>query len=147
MAGIKVTAADRWFSLAIREAANWTCASSGMVDPEAQAKGSSKRLECCHFFGRRNKGTRWHVDNVVCLSHSEHRRFTENPADFTLWYQDYLGAGRYEMLLAKARDIRIKYSTQEQAKDIPKHYRDEDRRLRKERKQGETGILEIISYE
>ena len=147
MAGIKITAADRWFSLAIREAANWTCQSSGMVDPDAQAQGSSRRLECCHFFGRRSRATRWNVDNCVCLSHSEHRRFTENPALFTIWYRDYLGAGRYEMLLERASDIRIKYSKNEIAKSIPEHYREEYRRLRQLRKDGASGIIEILSYD
>ncbi len=147
MAGIKITAADKWFSLAIREANNWVCESSGVIDELGRSQGSSRGMECCHIFGRRSRNTRWYPLNAFCLTTAQHFYFTERPLEFTDFVKQKLGDGAYEILLERSRDVYIKYTKEERDKQIPKHYREEYRRMRALRKEGEAGPIKLISYD
>ena len=115
---IKLDAADTWCSKVVRQKANYTCEFSGKSDG---------RMECCHIYGRRAKSVRWSLDNLVCLSHYQHRYFTENPTEFTQWLETYLGKGHMDMLLEKKNVLMP--TTKQLRKDIAKHYRDEFRKM------------------
>ena len=108
--GIKRDAADKHFSDCVRERAEWTCEYSGLVDPDGQARGVSRILECAHIYGRRNKNIRWHPFNAFCLSHTAHRYLTENPMEFSTFVKLKLGIGQYDLLLERKNDLSIKYS-------------------------------------
>ena len=143
---IQRSAQDNWFSLCVRERANWTCESSGLVFDDGQAIGRCQGLECCHIYGRRSKNVRWNGMNAVALTHYQHRYFTENPAQFIRWLNDYLGEEHMEILRERVNDVRIKYSKAER-REISKHYRLEFRRMRKLRDEGQTGRIEFQNYD
>ena len=115
---IKRTAADEFFSNAIRLAKDYTCEHCGKSDG---------RMECAHIVGRREKTLRWCTDNALCLCHYCHRRFTENPIDFTRWLESHIGAGMLELLTEKRRGI-LK-DTKEVRAEVAKHYREEVKRM------------------
>jgi hypothetical protein len=115
---IKLDAADTWCSKVVRQKANWTCEYSGKSDG---------RMECCHIYGRRNKSVRWSLDNLVCLSHYQHRYFTENPTEFTAWLETYLGKGHMEMLKEKKNCLMP--TTKKLRAEIAKHYREEFKKM------------------
>ena len=64
----------------------------------------------------------WSLDNAVSLCAYHHQYFSENPTEFFLWLEDYLGRGHLEMLLEKKNAIfkGSKYIK----KDIANHYRE-----------------------
>ena len=65
-----------------------------------------ERTECAHIFGRRHQATRYDLDNLLCLCHSCHRRFTENPVDFTRWLTEYMGKEKLDALMVKAWSVK-----------------------------------------
>ena len=143
---IKRDALDNWFSLCVRERAYWTCERTKFISLDGQAAGKSQSLECCHIYGRRNKNVRWNGMNAVSLTHYEHRYFTENPAQFIRWLNDYLGEEHMEILKQRCNDLRVKYSKADK-KDISRHYRNEYKRMRKLRDEGQTGRIEFQNYD
>jgi 5-methylcytosine-specific restriction endonuclease McrA len=64
--------------------------------------GKTGRMEAAHIFGRRHAGTRYDLANLLCLCHSCHRKYTENPVDFTRWLEDYIGTEAIDNLRLKA---------------------------------------------
>tara|TARA_R100000458_G_scaffold59802_1_gene71870 strand:- start:3276 stop:3722 length:447 start_codon:yes stop_codon:yes gene_type:complete len=146
---IKRDAPDKWFSDCVRERANWTCEYSGYIDVEAQMTGVSKfpdRLECAHIFGRRSRNVRYYPLNAVCLTHTSHRYFTENPVEFASFVNNLLGDGAVEILRERFNDLSIKYPKKEK-KEISKHYRTEFRKMREQRKNGKLGRIDFIGYD
>lgn len=143
---IKRDAADDAFSLCVRERANWTCEDCGVIDPNGQATGKSRGMECAHIFGRRSRNTRWHPDNALCLCHSCHRKNTERPVEFARLCESLLGGGRLEMLRDRSNDLGIKYSKSDRA-DITAHLRQEYRRMRELRARGEEGRIEFDGFD
>lgn len=114
--GIKITEADRWFSKALRESRGNNCENCG-------ASGLVKKMECCHIYGRANKSTRWDTANCVCMCHTCHRHYTENPLLFHDWLTQHLGSGMLELLLEKKNRI---FKTNKAIRaDIAKYYREE----------------------
>ena len=92
---IQRSAQDNWFSLCVRERANWSC---------------------------------------------------ENPAHFITWLNSYLGEEHMEILTERCNDLRVKYSKADK-KDISRHYRNEYKRMRKLRDEGQTGRIEFQNYD
>lgn len=138
MAGIKRTTADKYFSFCVRERANYTCEYCGKVEPER------KGLECCHIYGRRAKSVRHDPDNAVCLCHTHHRYFTENPIEFQIWLKKHLGDGRLEILREKYNQI-IKY-TKALEKEIAAHYKKQHEAMLQKRNEGHLGPMEFEGY-
>lgn len=119
--GIKRTNADIAFSEAIRYAANHTC----------EHCGRQGRTECAHLVGRRDKALRWDAFNAVCLDHSCHRHFTENPKSFVDWVESQW-PGRWEILHEKRRVI-IK-NNKATRDEVARHYREQLRLMRSDEK-------------
>lgn len=134
MGAIKRDVADDAFSLCVRERSNWICECCGKVFPEGQMAGRESGLHCSHFIGRRNKSTRYHPDNAFAHCNTCHRKFEENPHEFTAWVQNYLGVARYDQLLVVKNAIFR--TTREIRSEIAKHYREEFARMRGERAAG-----------
>ena len=143
---IRRDSTDNWFSLAVRERAHWTSEYSGLVFDDGQAIGRCQGLECCHIYGRRSKNVRWNGMNAVALTHYQHRYFTENPAHFITWLNSYLGMEHMDILKERCNDLRVKYSKADK-KDISRHYRNEYKRMRKLRDEGQAGRIEFQNYD
>ena len=116
--GIKREACDKWFSDVVRLKANHVCESCGV---------SGVGMDCAHIYGRRAKSVRWSLDNAVCLCRTCHRKFTENPLDFTHWLNGYLGEGHMQILNEK-RNVLMK-TNKSLRKEISKHYREEHKKM------------------
>jgi len=132
---IKSCPADIAFSQAVRLNQGFSCerckVSGGKV-------GSGlPKMECAHIFGRRHKSVRWDTMNALCLCHTCHRYFTENPLDFTAWLQEYLGQSYLDILNEKRNGI-LKVTKAVRA-EIAKHYRAEVKRL-------ESGGDNLVSW-
>ena len=141
MANVKITPADTWFSKCIREAADWTCECCGNKYEEG-----SMGLHCSHYFGRRAKSLRFCPDNAFAHCFGCHQRLGSNPDDFHRWMVDKVGEGMMEILREKRNDIGLAKSINKDLKGVAKHYREEHKRLKTLREQGEVGILNIVEY-
>lgn len=126
---IKRCPADAAFSLAIRTQRNFVC---------EHCHKSEGQTECAHIYGRRHKAVRWDTLNALCLCHTCHRSFTENPLDFTTWLIEYLGQGYLDILNEKRNTI-FK-TTKEIRRDIARHYRAEVRLM-------DAGDHDLVSYQ
>ena len=98
MFGIKTTLADKEFSLFIRDRAEWTCERC-YVYYEPPNRG----LQCSHFHGRGNKGTRFDPENAAALCYGCHRYFTANPQEHAEWFLKRLGQTKYDSLRVRAK--------------------------------------------
>lgn len=115
---IKREACDKWFSDVVRKKANHVCESCGI---------SGVTMDCAHIYGRRAKSVRWSLDNAVSLCRGCHRKFTENPIDFTHWLNEYLGEGHMELLNEKRNHLMK--TTKTLRKEIATHYRLEFKKM------------------
>lgn len=138
---IKITPADRWFSMCIREAADWTCECCGKKYEER-----SMGLHCSHYFGRRNKALRFCPDNAFAHCFGCHQKLGSNPDDFQRWMLNKVGEGVMDILREKRNDIGLAKSINKNLKDVAKHYRQEHARLQQLRMDGDVGILDVIEY-
>jgi len=126
---IKRCPADIAFSQSVRMSRNFTC---------EHCKQSGGRTELAHIYGRRFKSVRWDTLNGLCLCHTCHRQFTENPLDFTKWLQEYVGQGYLDILNEKRNTI---FKTTKPIRaEIAKHYR-------KEIKLMEAGPHDLVSFQ
>jgi hypothetical protein len=126
---IKRCPADKAFSDAVRANRYHVC---------EHCKKADGRMECAHIFGRRHKSVRWDTLNALCLCHTCHRHFTENPVDFTRWLEGYVGAGYLDILREKSQ--RICKTTKAMRSEIANHYRQELKHL-------EAGPHDLVSYQ
>lgn len=101
MSGIKRTKHDIVFSDLVRERDNWTCQRCGTYYPEGRRRG----LDSAHFYGRRNKGTRWDMDNAVALCRGCHQYFGEHPDQFKAFMYARLGEAAYNALAMRAKRV------------------------------------------
>lgn len=99
---IKITAADRNFSLAVRTQADWQCQHCGK---QGGPHNDTAKMECAHLIGRRSAVTRWDMANAVCLCHTCHRDFTEQPKLFTDWVEAEQGKDHWQSLYIKHRTL------------------------------------------
>lgn len=141
MAKIKITEADRQFSLCVREAANWTCEYRG-----TQFEEGSQGLHCSHYFGRRAYSVRFDPDNAWAHSFWSHQHLGANPDEFTRWVTEQLGQGRLDILREKWNDLSLGKMIKKFQKDVSAHYRAEHKRLKQLRLDGATGKIEIIGF-
>ena len=92
---IKIDKADAYFSLYIRELADWKC----------EVCGNTESLQASHFFGRRAENTRFEPDNVICVCFFHHQRLGSEDREA---YRDFmikkLGEKRFKTL-------RMQYNT------------------------------------
>lgn len=95
MAGlIKITSADRYFSMCVRKRANWKCERCFVAYPPQPTQA----LHCAHFMGRGSWSTRFDPQNAVSLDMGCHLYFTGRPAEFADWYVARVGLEEVERL-------------------------------------------------
>lgn len=113
---IKITSADRWFSLCVRKRALWCCERCGLsYTPPTQA------LHCAHVCSRGNWGIRFDPLNAVSLDMGCHLYFTGRPAEFMAWITERIGEEKLNELRRRAKTPA--YGIKKQLRVIAKHYR------------------------
>lgn len=144
MNSIKITPADKWFSMCVRERAEWRCEECG-----TQYTPPTSGLQCAHIFGRANKAVRLDPLNAFALCMSCHQHYTANPMHFATFVRMKLDQDEYDILNEKSLNIIIgKEMTQAiKSGDAAKHYKKEYEKMRAERDNGKTGRLEFVGYE
>lgn len=115
---MKVTEADRQFSLAIRERDGWMCRHCGDHHPPP-----TKALQCAHIYSRAIKATRYCADNAIALCARCHKFYTERPSDFHLWLVNELGQGHMDLLREKSNAIGS--DSKATRAEVSKHYREQ----------------------
>lgn len=114
---MKISQADKYFSLCVREQAKHTCERCGKVG----------RMETSHVFSRRHRTIRWDKLNANCLCNHCHRVWHESPLESFKWFEEEFGQGRIDILIEK-KNSKLKVPKSEEA-DIAKHYRNEFKKL------------------
>lgn len=125
MGAIKIKAADKWFSLCIRERANWACERCGTKCPDDRRMG----LHCSHYHGRGKWSTRFDPDNCRALCYGCHSYVGGNPTIHRREMIEHIGAGLYNLLLEKSNDNRLGRIAKRAEKEIAAHYRAEHKRM------------------
>lgn len=141
MGAIKIRAADKWFSLCIRERANWTCERCDKRCPDDKRMG----LHCSHFHGRGKWATRFDPDNCRALCYGCHSYVGGNPDIHRRDMLEVLGPGLYETLLERSNDSRLGRIVKRSEAEIAAHYRAEHKRMVEHR--AATGVTtEIMTW-
>ena len=112
---IKRTNADIWASKAVR-----------LRDGACVHCGNTETMQAMHIYTRKNKATRYSLDNLLTGCYACHRMFTENPITFSDFCDMYLGTGHMDILREKAR-AKLKVSAELRA-EVAAHYRAEIKR-------------------
>jgi hypothetical protein len=93
------TPADKWFSLCVRERANWTCERCG-VEYSHPARG----LDCAHYETRDNWSVRFDPINAFALCRGCHGYYDrERRFEFKDLYIKVFGAALLDILEEKSR--------------------------------------------
>ena len=99
MSGIKITAADRRFSLQIRERDGFRCMRCGSMP-------ASGGLHCAHMFTRRTQATRFDPDNALALCYGDHQYLDSHPDEKEAFWRAVIGDERFDALAARAHGRR-----------------------------------------
>ena len=137
---VKIKPADKFFSLCVRSANDWTCEKCN-----TQYETGSQGLHNSHIFSRRHRTIRWAKENTQALCYSCHMWFGGNPADSGLWIADLLGEGLIQSLRER-RDNKYKISKIEE-KEIAIHYKQQFKIIEEKRLNGQTGFIDFMSYQ
>ena len=138
---IKITPADKYFSLCIRERASWTCERCGKQHPPP-----TTALHCAHWHSRGNWSVRFDPSNAIalcygCHQHTSVNRETEHrPLMVRIFGELELDRLHYD----KGRPA---YGIKKAVKEIAAHYREEHRRMTQLRADGVIGRIEIERWE
>ena len=132
---IKISAADKAFSDALRAAHDHTCEMCGIQG----------RMETSHVFSRRHRGLRWSTINANCLCNGCHRKWHESPLAAASWFRRTFGEGRWQLLEEKRNQV-CKVPKSEE-KEIAKHYRQQLKIIEAKRAEGQTGFIDFESWQ
>lgn len=141
---MKIKPEDKWFSLCIRERAEWTCERCGVYYPEGERRG----LHCSHFVGRANKSVRWSAINAAAHCFGCHARLEGDPTEFDRWIREYLerhyDVTTYDLLMElKQKIARV---TKKDKEAIADHYREQYAAMAQRRTDGEMGRIEFEGW-
>jgi cytochrome c553 len=139
MSAIKVTAADKYFSMCVRERSDWRCERCGI-----ELRHEPHRLHCSHVFSRRWASVRHEPLNALALCAGCHRTVSENPPDHVDLYLSIHGRERYELL--RELKERIVPKRDRPDKEIARHLRNEWLRLIQIRHDGKTGRIDFVGW-
>jgi cytochrome c553 len=133
LSGIKVTAADRHFSLCVRERADWKCQRC-----RRDFRHEPGKLHCSHVFSRRWASVRHSPLNALALCVGCHRRVSENPIDHVEFFIKINGRESYDLL--RELKERIVPKRERPEKEMAKHYKAEHARM------VATGSREFVGF-
>jgi len=145
--GIKTTQADKWFSLCIRERANWTCEYAGTIFTPP-----TNGLHCSHYKTRGNWSVRFEPLNAFAHSYGSHAYMEANKEDiFKPWIKEKLGDD-YNILLElaqcsdRAREYRKANKGRGKKNALITHYKTEHERMQELRNDGHQGRIEFVGF-
>ena len=82
-------------------------------------------LQCCHIYSRTYRGTRWLLDNCLCMCASCHFYTHKNPLEFAQFVNNYLGYEKVRKLTeTKEKLTQYKLSDLEELYQLLTKYRD-----------------------
>lgn len=139
MGAVKITSADRWFSLCVREAVDHCCERCG-------GKPQKGGLHASHYHGRGKFSTRFSRLNVFALCHGCHRYFTSHPEEHRKWVKQQLGEQGMEVLAEMVNDLSRGRQLKRELKDVARHYASQLGDLQERRGRGEEGPLQFVDY-
>ena len=116
---MKTTAADRWFSLAVRQRAEWKC------ERCQKWHGPGRGLDCAHIIGRGKWATRHDPRNAIALCRGCHAYFTAQPNEFAEWLENRLGEVVLSELREMARDANLAKRAHHEEKEMATFYKNE----------------------
>jgi hypothetical protein len=136
---IKITAADKWFSLCVRERAAWKCEYPGCgkhYPPPTTA------LHCCHYHSRGNWFTRFDPSNAAAMCYGHHEWTARNREDcHTPMMRALIGEIELDRLAFDRN--RPAYGIKKRVGEIAKFYREELKKMQALRAQGHTGRIDF----
>ena len=124
MSALKITAADRWFSLCIRKRAGWRCQRCN-----TDYGGPSRALHCSHFHGRGNHAVRHDPRNALSLCYGCHRLLSAHPSLHADLIAQILGPYNAQALEERAQDTAHGRLVKRSLPEIAAHYRAEYERM------------------
>lgn len=122
---ISITKLDYWFSLCVRERANWTCQKCGKAyPPTLNEKGlpGNRALHCSHFVGRGNDSVRTDPLNAEAHCYGCHSFFEQNPIIFSDYIKEVLGE-KFEILMEKSRNPMLGKQMNKERQQAVDHYK------------------------
>jgi hypothetical protein len=136
---IKITSADRWFSLCVRERSDWHCERCG------RRKAIGPGLHCSHFYGRSARSTRYHADNAFAHCMGCHQHLGSHPELFREWVLEQLGEARFEMLRERFNMV-FKWRPKME-REVAAFYKIQHALMLRLRADGVTGRMEFASWQ
>lgn len=149
---IKITPADKWFSLCVRIRSNWTCEYKGTYFPDPSSRNG---LHCSHFHGRGLWETRFDPFNAFAHSYGSHQYLgaSHNRRVFEEWVEKTIGGEQYAILQAKHGDSRLarEYRKANKLKEgrttaLAAHFKREYERMEQMRMDGDMGRIEFKPF-
>lgn len=137
MGGIKITQADKWFSLAIREAWNWTCCRCG-----TQYHHNHRGLDCSHGYSRGHWSVRFSTLNARPHCMGCHRIESGHWMErlLTDWERERLRELRDDVQLAKM------YRKTKGKGELSAHWKKQYDLCLQARECGVTGVLPLEEW-
>lgn len=128
MGKVKISAADRLFSLWIKNRDGWTCQRCEKTyNPDIP--GHRQALHCSHFKGRAKESTRFEPLNADSLCYGCHQYFTSQPDEHHRWQVERKGQDVIDKLVLlsntykkKDRKLEAMYWEQRLKKDFGEDY-------------------------
>jgi len=140
---------DLWFSLCVRERADWTCQCCGKkYEPWYTAKGlpANPGLHCSHYIGRGNYSVRFDTMNADAHCYGCHQKFEGNPHRFMEWKYEQLGGHLYDILIEKSNDLTLGKMARREKQEIAAHYKAEFEKMIQKRSNGTVGRINFQGY-
>lgn len=138
-----ITPADHFFSLCIRERADWKCEKCG-----TKYERGSRGIHCSHYFGRSYWAVRFEPLNAFSHCFACHRLMESNPDLFQTWTTIVLGPDKLEIVREKAYSLVLAKELRRTKGrgEIAKWFESEYNRMLELRKQGQTGRIEFVGW-
>lgn len=141
---------DFWFSLCVRERADWTCQACGKryepIYSERTGLPGNIALHCSHYIGRANYAVRFDPMNADAHCYGCHSKFEGNPHNFMVWKSEKLGTNLYDMLIEKSNNIELGRQGRKEKQEIAEHYKAEFFRMQELRRSGAMGRINFQGY-
>lgn len=136
---------DYWFSMCVRERANWTCQACGKhYEPSISDNTGlpgNPGLHCSHYIGRANYAVRFDPDNADAHCYGCHAKFEGNPHIFREWKFYRLGQVMYEILVEKSNNLLLGKQARREKQEIAEHYKAEFMKIHNSQDKNFTGYL------
>lgn len=117
---MKVTPADRWVGMAVKQRDGWRCQRCGT----AHVVGS-RGLQAAHLIGRARWATRLDPRNLISLCAACHFWAHGNPLDFVELMEKRLGKVALRALKGRAQDVSLAKRARREASEIAAFYKSE----------------------